>query len=444
MFTYKHELSTTQAEHKGGDCKADETRCGRQKSNFNQMKKNRRFFLKNAGLLGLGAVGMGSLPGCTEKDTKDSLPREDKTWTSDPEWLRVKYGEWSGPGVPVGPGPMDHVLLKDYAPRSSVIAPQTFVPKAKFPVIDVHLHHYPAQEKGKRPKEALEEWVRTMDEVGIEKSVILTVATGSQFDMLVDFYLNSHPTRFQLFCGVERNDIDKPDFPERAARELERCYRLGARGVGEVTDKGYGITGDPRLAPNERMHFDDVRLDPFWSKCAELGIPVNLHLADHPSSWQPPDVFQERTPIFQQFNQYGSDGVPYDGLLDYLPKLLKKHPKTTFIACHLANLGNDLQRLGRTLDTHSNLYLDISARDYEVGRQPRAAAKFLSLYSDRVLFGTDMGMDKGMYQAWWRLLESADEHMPGRSWWRYYGLDLSDDILQKLYRENALKVLNWT
>lgn len=407
------------------------------------MKKNRRGFLKEASLLGLGAAGMASLTGCATNETETASASVEKAWTSDPEWLKVKYGEWSGPGVPVGPGPMDHVLVKDYAPRSSVIAPQTFIPKAKFPVIDIHLHHYPAQEKGKRPKEALEDWIKTMDEVGIEKSVILTVATGSQFDMMVDFYLNSYPDRFQLFCGVEKNDIDKPDYPDRAVKELERCYSLGARGVGEVTDKGYGITGDPRLAPNERMHFDDVRLDPFWSKCSELDIPVNLHLADHPSSWQPPDVFQERTPIFQQFNQFGSDGVPYDELLNYLPKLLTKHPETTFIACHMANLGNDLQRLGKTLDTHPNLYLDISARDYEVGRQPRAAAKFLTKYSDRVMFGTDMGMDKGMYQGWWRLLESADEHMPGRSWWRYYGLELPEDVLVKLYRENALKVLKW-
>lgn len=407
------------------------------------MKKNRRDFLKNAGVLGFAAAGMGGLEGCAPKEAENTVPAL-KEWTSDPEWLKVKYGAWSGPGVPVGPGPMDQVLVKDYAPRSSVIAPETFIPKAKFPVIDIHLHHYPGQVEGTRPKEALAEWVKTMDEVGIEKSVILTVATGSQFDMMVDFYLNSHPDRFQLFCGIEKKDIDKPDFPERAVKELERCYGLGARGVGEVTDKGYGITGDPRLAPNERMHIDDVRLDPFWRKCAELRIPVNLHLADHPSSWQPPDVFQERTPIFQQFNQYGSEGVPYDKLLEYLPRLLAKHRDTTFIACHLANLGNDLQRLGKLLDAHSNFFLDISARDYEVGRQPRAAAKFLVRYSDRVLFGTDMGMDKGMYQAWWRLLESADEHMPGRSWWRYYGLELPEDVLLKLYRENALKVLNWT
>lgn len=137
------------------------------------MKKDRRGFLKSAGIMGLSASAMGYLQGCGPRELEEvenpMEPSIDKEWTSDPEWLEVKYGEWSGPGVPVGPGPMDQVLLKDYAPKSSVVAQQTYIPKAKFPVIDVHLHHYPARVEGKQPKEALETWLRTMDEVGIEK-----------------------------------------------------------------------------------------------------------------------------------------------------------------------------------------------------------------------------------------------------------------------------------
>jgi len=55
-----------------------------------------------------------------------------------------------------------------------------------------------------------------------------------------------------------------------------------------------------------------------------------------------------------------------------------------------------------------------------------------------------MGREKSMYQAWWHLLESADEFMPGRVWWRYYGLELSAPVLESLYRGNARQVLNGT
>ena len=362
---------------------------------------------------------------------------------TDPAWQEVKYGPWGGPGVSVGPGPMDDVLLKNHAPKSSLVVEETFVPRARYPVIDVHLHHYPGRSERMSPEEALADWVETQEEVGIETSVILTGATGDEFDRLVEMYLEPYPDRFQLYCGIETTGIAEPSYPERAASELERCYEKGARGVGEISDKGYGITRDPELAPNERLHHDDPRLEPVWEKCAELDLPVNVHIADHPSAWTPPNVYQERSPIFQQYNQYGEDGLPYEKLLAILPRLLEKHPETTFIACHFANQGNDLGRLGKTLDQHPNLYLDISARDYEVGRQPRAAAAFLEKYPDRVLFGTDMGMKKTMYQSWWRLLESADEHMKGRAGWRYYGLALSDSVLEALYRSNAENIMNW-
>lgn len=406
------------------------------------MRSTRKDFLKLTGWVGISTIGATMLPGCSSSgaESKRSLK---KNWRTDPEWRKVKYGPWSGPGVSEGEGPMDEVFLKNYAPKSTVITQETFVPKAKFPAVDVHVHDYPDRQDDTNPKEALAQWVKTQEEVGIETSVVLTGATGDEFDRLVEFYLEPYPDQFQLYCGVEENDIDKPDYPERAVAELERCYRKGARGIGELSDKGFGLTGDHDLSPDQWLHHDDERLDGFWKKAAELNLPVNVHIADHPSSWRPPDVFQERTPIFQQYNQYDGDGLSYEEIHAHFPRLLEKHPDTTFIACHLANLGNDLGRLSSLLDQHPNLYLDISARDYEVGRQPRGAAKFMNKYPDRVLFGTDMGMDKSMYQSWWRLLESDDEHMTGRVWWRYYGLDLSEPVLKSFYNENAKRIMNW-
>jgi predicted TIM-barrel fold metal-dependent hydrolase len=201
--------------------------------------------------------------------------------------------------------------------------------------------------------------------------------------------------------------------------------------------------GRDKLPRDQRIHPDDPRLDAFWEKCAALKIPVNIHVADHPSCWKPLDVYQERTPEYQHFNLYGKDVPSYEELLASRDRMLAKHPKTIFIACHLGNQGNDLGSLSKVLDSHPNLYLDISARDYEVGRTPRAAARFLAKYRTRVMFGTDMSREKSMYQAWWRLFETADEFMPGRVWWRYYGLELPAPVLERLYRGNAKALLSW-
>jgi uncharacterized protein len=111
-------------------------------------------------------------------------------------------------------------------------------------------------------------------------------------------------------------------------------------------------------------------------------------------------------------------------------------------ALTLGNQGNDLAALSKVLDRFPNLYVDLSGRDYELGRQPTAAVGFLKRYQDRVLFGTDvLTLDKPAYLRWWSLLETPDEYIRGANWWRLYGLDLPDGVLDKIYRRNALRLL---
>jgi uncharacterized protein len=393
------------------------------------MTKRREFIKKSiTGTTVLAFSGFGF-------SSATAVPTTDQ-WQTNPDWLRIKFGDWGGPGVSSRPGPMDAMLVKDWAPKSTVVTKETFVEKAKYPAIDCHLHIYA------RTPDQVEEWVKTMDEVGIEKSVILTGATGKDFDGLVELYLKSYPGRFILYCGIDTTDIENPDFSQRIAAELERCYRMGALGVGEVSDKGFGITRETTLPRGKRLHPDDPRLDSFWKKCSELKLPVNIHFADHPSCWTPLDVFQERTPDYQHFNMYETGALHFDELMAIRDRTLARHPGTVFIACHLSNQGHDLASLSQIMDKYPNLYLDTSARDYEMGRTPRSSARFLGKYKDRIMFGTDMGRRKSMFQIHWRLLETDDEYITGRVGWKYYGLNLPDRVLRAIYRGTARKVHN--
>ena len=136
-------------------------------------------------------------------------------------------------GIPVKAGPMDSVLLKDYRPESSLVVPETRVEKARVPVIDVHTH---TSMSNIRTPADVDAWVRTMDAVGVERTIVFTGAHGARFDRQVELYAK-YPDRFQLWCSFPTDNLDAPDYPERAAREVERCYRKGARGVGEITDR---------------------------------------------------------------------------------------------------------------------------------------------------------------------------------------------------------------
>ena len=76
---------------------------------------------------------------------------------------------------------------------------------------------------------------------------------------------------------------------------------------------------------------------------------------------------------------------------------------------------------------------------------PRFAAKFYEKYADRLVYGTDMGFDKPMYQITFRVLETQDEHFYETEQFGYHwslnGFGLSDETLRKVYRENAAKLL---
>ncbi|HUA16369.1 MAG TPA: amidohydrolase family protein [Verrucomicrobiae bacterium] len=332
------------------------------------------------------------------------------------------------------------LLLKDYHPRSIYKIPVTQVAKAKFPIIDMHSHPY-----AKTPPE-IEQWVRTMDSVGVAKTTILTMATGAEFDAINVKY-GKHAERFEMWCGFDFTGYEKPGFGPAAVRELERCHEAGARGVGEIHDKGRGLRSGRSNAPG--MHPDDPRMDLLWEKCGELGMPVSLHVADPIWMYQKMDQYNDglmNAYYWRLDNQPGI--VDLSGMIEILERTLARHRKTTFIACHFANLDYDLAWLGEVLERNPNLYADISARYAETAPIPRFASQFYERHADRLIYGTDMGFDEAMYRVTFRILESLDEHFYEIDQFSYHwslnGFGLSDDILRKVYHENAARLLNRT
>jgi predicted TIM-barrel fold metal-dependent hydrolase len=331
----------------------------------------------------------------------------------------------------------DRILLKDYKPQSIYVIPKTQVPKAKYPVIDMHSHAY-----AKSP-EQIAEWVKSMDEVGVEKTIILTGAVGPAFDEIYAKY-SKYPGRFELWCGFDYTGHDKPDFGAAAVKELERCYRVGARGVGELSDKGRGLTR--RRTGAIGPHPDDPRMDPLFEKCASLGMPVNIHVADPIWMYQKMDATNDGLMNALEWRLDNQpDIVGHSGMIDILENTVRRHRRTTFIACHFANLCYDLNRLGGLLDRHPNLYADISARYAETATTPRSAARFYAKYAGRLVYGTDMGFDKRMYGVTFRVLETLDEHFYEQDQfgyhWSMHGFGLPDRVLKKLYRGTALRIL---
>ncbi len=332
----------------------------------------------------------------------------------------------------------DELLLKDYRPQSIYQIPQTSVTRAKFPMIDMHTHVYA------KTRAQIDAWIKTMDEVGIDKCIVLTGTTGADFDNTYKMYA-PYLDRFELWCGFDYTGYDKPGFGPAAVEELERCYRVGARGVGELGDKGKGLFySKPTKAWG--MHLDDPKMDPLLEKCAELNMPINIHVADPKWMYEPMDATNDGLMNAYKWRLDNQpDAIGHSGMISILERAVKRHPKTTFIACHFANCSHDLNQLGQLFDACPNLYADISARYGETAPIPRFTAQFYQRYQDRLVYGTDMGTSQRMYQITFRILETADEHFYAQDYftyhWPLHGLNLSDQILKKVYQQNAARIL---
>jgi predicted TIM-barrel fold metal-dependent hydrolase len=380
---------------------------------------NRRSFLQWVNLAGLAAgLPITSASSSAAEDSKSGSavsPAKKAASSSSPETL----------------------LLKDYRPKSIYKIPVTQIAQAKFPIIDMHSHPY-----AKTAKE-IDAWVGTMDEVGVEKTIILTMATGAEFDEIGRKYWK-YPERFEMWSGLDFSGYDKPGFGVAAAKELERCHQAGARGVGEIHDKGKGLRSGKSNAPG--MHPDDARMDSLWEKCGELGMPVSLHVADPIWMYQKMDKYNDGLMNAYEWRLDNQPGiVDLSGMVDIFERTLARHRNTTFIACHFMNLDYDLARLGHVLERNPNLYADISARYAETGPIPRFAAQFYAAHTDRLVYGTDMGFDPAMYRVTFRILESLDEHFYENEQFGYHwslnGFGLSDAILRRVYRDNAAQLL---
>jgi predicted TIM-barrel fold metal-dependent hydrolase len=195
------------------------------------------------------------------------------------------------------------------------------------------------------------------------------------------------------------------------------------------------------------MHINDPRMKPLLEKCAELHMPINIHVAEDAWMYLPADAANDGLMNGAKWKvDLSRNGIAdHDQLITTLAEAVRDHPKTTFIACHLANCCADLSQLGKLFDAYPNLYADIAARYGEIAPIPRYVHAFMEKYSTRLLYGTDNRFQNGIHAVSFRILETADEHFYEIDrfgyHWPLHGLNLSDDTLANLYYRNRLRLM---
>ncbi len=369
---------------------------------------------------------------------------------------------------PERPAPSKGTLpLTEFEPRSMLKVPETRVPRARFPVVDVHTHlTFRAKDapsvppgEGVRSIAKPADVLPTMDRRNLQTMVNLTGGSGAGLAETVSTLQKAHPGRFVVFTEPSWDRIVEPGYAMWQADELQRAKAAGARGVKVLKTLGLYLREQGTSGPLVKI--DDKRFDPMWEACGALGLPVAIHISDPEAFFLPIDRFNERYEELHAHPDWSFHGKDYPSnaeLLAARDRVLARHPKTTFIGLHVGHNAENLAGVGEALDRFENFHVEIGARIGELGRQPRASRRFFDRYQDRILFGTDavpngrqtpqqvFGDD--LYTIYFRFLETEDEYfdyapapIPPQGRWRIYGLGLPDDILKKVYHQNAERLI---
>ena len=330
------------------------------------------------------------------------------------------------------------LTVEEYTPRSTLVVDEHPVPRAKYPVIDIHSHHR------SQSQSRWAEIVSEMDALNLQVLVNLSGGSGSGLQRGIKTITESPaPNRMVFFANLNFGRGVYPGFGEDAAAQLEEDVAAGA--VGLKFFKNFGI--DVRDRDGQRVPVDHPELDPVFEMCARLDIPVLIHVGEPSEFYQPVDQFNERwleLTLLPNRRMPASRYPSFDEMMAERDRLFAKHPNTRFIAAHFGWHANDLVRLGKLLDRLPNVYAETAAILYELGRQPRAARQFFIDYQDRVLFGKDTYRAEE-FPYYWRTFETSDEYFDYyrhyHAFWKLYGMDLPDDVLRKVYYATALKVV---
>ena len=329
--------------------------------------------------------------------------------------------------------------IVDYRPKSTLVTPQHPVPTAKFPAIDFHGH--PGGLLGSL--EGIGTLVASLDALNVRLMVSADNMSGERLTRTLELLRGSpYKDRVRVLAGVSFSGVG-PGWADKAVQQLEADLKAGAVGIGEI-GKGFGLR--TRKPDGSRLKLDDPDLDPFWDACARLKIPVFIHTADPAQFFEPIEFHNERWLELALFGdrRYPAPEYPrFEELMAERDRLFMKHRQTMFVAAHMGWHANDLQRLGRMLDSMPNVYTEVGAVLYDIGRQPRLAHDFFLKYQDRLLFGKD-SFQPEEYPYYWRVFETKDEYFDYyrayHAFWKLYGIDLPDAVLKKLYYQNALKL----
>ena len=244
---------------------------------------------------------------------------------------------------------------------------------------------------------------------------------------------------------------------KKAISQLKTNIEGGA--VSVKIWKNIGMTGRDR---NGRfIMIDDPLLRPVIDFIVSRDLSITGHLGEPRNCWLPLNemTISGDSSYFSENPQYHMFLHPeypsYDDQIKAVGNMLGQHPDLKFIGCHLASLEWDVDELAGRLDKYPNMAVDMAARichlQYQSAKDRKKVRDFCIKYQDRLLYGTDLGddgngnceeLEKQISETWledWKYFTSNDDMTSEMFKGSFKGLRLPKEVIDKIYRENAVK-----
>jgi len=241
-----------------------------------------------------------------------------------------------------------------------------------------------------------------------------------------------------------------PDFAGSTIAGLKEQFRQGAIACKIWKNIGMSL----RTKTGRYLQPDDAAFQPIYAMLEKENHTLIAHLAEPNGAWLPLDDHNAEKGFYSshpEWHMHGrADAPSKEDILRARDRIAVRYPKLRVVGCHLGSNEEDLEALAGRLDRIPNFAVDLAARIRYFAAGDRAKSQaFLVKYQDRIVYGTDFTLAPGGddERAWgnlaathdrdWQYLSSSDTMTYNRR--EVQGLGLPADVLEKIFRKNALR-----
>jgi hypothetical protein len=313
--------------------------------------------------------------------------------------------------------------------------------------IDVHVHVFKTDPAFQKMLERLN--LKLMDILVVDDSNPHRKQLQGQIDA-AQALVRSSGGHVALCTTFDPYKFDSASFSADAIQQIDRDFAQGAVAVKVWKNIGMEI----KDSSGQYVMADDPKFEPIYKDIAAHGKTLMTHLAEPDVAWGPPDPADPSWSYYQENPQWyvaNRPGFPSkQRILEARDHVLANNPKLRMVGVHLGSMERDLDNIARHLDKYPNFSIDTAARmDYLMLMPPEKVAAFLVKYQDRVLYGTDLDLHadaevgdalaewQSTYARDWKFLATGETFtVEGK---QVHGLSLPRPVLQKIFRDNAMR-----